>query len=134
VEHINIDSVNDWIWKKKKEGLSWVTIKNILRTMQRVLSAASKDKKPPFSQNGLAIPERDKLKMKIDNRQKVAFSWDQAVQIVEQVQKLDNLRAARKEQYSALLLMASASGLRCSELLALRVNDIDFDASSIRVE
>jgi integrase len=54
--------------------------------------------------------------------------------IVGEVQKLDNLRAARKEQYSTLLLMASASGLRCSELLALRVNDIDFDASSIRVD
>lgn len=72
--------------------------------------------------------------MKIDNRQKVAFSWDQTVQIVGQVQKLDNLGAARKEQYSTLLLVASASGLRCSELLALRVNDIDFDASSIRVD
>jgi hypothetical protein len=112
-----------------KQHGSTPPIKNILRTMQRVLSAASKDKKPPFSQNGLTIPERDKLKTKIDNRQKVAFSWDQAFQIVEEVQKLENLRAARKEQYSALLLMASASGLRCSELLALRVNDIDFNAS-----
>jgi integrase len=72
--------------------------------------------------------------MKIDNRQKVAFSWDQTLKIVEQVRKLDSLRTARKEQYSALLLIASASGLRCSELLALRVNDIDFDASSIRVD
>ena len=60
VEHINIDSVNEWIWGKRKQGLSWVTIKNVLRTMQRVLSAYSKDKKPPFSQSGLAIPERDK--------------------------------------------------------------------------
>jgi integrase len=117
-----------------KQHGSTPPIKNILRTMQRVLSAASKDKKPPFSQNGLTIPERDKLKTKIDNRQKVAFSWDQAFQIVEEVQKLENLRAARKEQYSALLLMASASGLRCSELLALRVNDIDFNASSVRVD
>jgi hypothetical protein len=54
-------------------------------TMQRVLSAASKDKKPSFSKNGLAIPERDKLKMKIDNRQKVVFSWGQMTRIVEHI-------------------------------------------------
>jgi len=65
VEHIDIDAVNEWIWKKRQAGLSWVTIKNILRTMQRVLSCSSKDKKPPFSQEGLAIAERDKLQMKI---------------------------------------------------------------------
>jgi hypothetical protein len=53
--------VNEWIWKKRNERLSWITIKNILRTMQRVLSSFSKDRKPPFSQIGLAIPERDKL-------------------------------------------------------------------------
>jgi hypothetical protein len=53
--------------------------------MQRVLSAASKDKKPSFSKNGLAIPERDKLKMKIDNRQKVVFSWGQMTRIVEHI-------------------------------------------------
>ena len=44
VEHIDINAVNEWIWKKRQAGLSWVTIKNILRTMQRVLSCSSKDK------------------------------------------------------------------------------------------
>jgi hypothetical protein len=58
IDHITIDTINDWAWKKKREGLSWVTIKNVLRTMQRVLSASSKSKTVPFSQDGLAIPER----------------------------------------------------------------------------
>src|SRR5258707_3251083 len=80
VEHISIDSVNEWIWKKREQQLSWVTIKNILRTMQRVLSASAKNKRPPFSQSGLAIPERDKLQMKINSRRKVSFSWAQAKQ------------------------------------------------------
>ena len=68
VEHINIDSVNEWMWKKRQQGMSWVQIENVLRTMQRVLSAFSKDRKPPFSQQGLAIPDRDKLQMKIQWR------------------------------------------------------------------
>jgi hypothetical protein len=56
IDHITIDSVNEWAWKQRRAGLSWMTIKDSLRTMQRVLSASSKDKKPPFSQSGLATP------------------------------------------------------------------------------
>ena len=57
IEHITIDSVNEWAWKKRSAGLSWVTIKDALQTMQRVLSSFSKDKKPPFSQSGLSQRE-----------------------------------------------------------------------------
>jgi integrase len=134
IEHISIDSVNEWIWKKRDQGLSWTTIKNILRTMQRVLSCSSKDKKPPFSQIGLAIPERDKLQMKVNSRKKVSFSWAQAEQIAKHVGGLCTLGKKRREQYATLFLLAAASGLRASELLALRVDDIDFRAGTIRVE
>ncbi len=134
IEHITIDSVNEWAWKKRREGLSWVTIKDALRTMQRVLSAFSKDKKPPFSQSGLTIPERDKLQMKIHSRRNVSFSWAQAEQIAKQIRNLDGLGDVRREQYSTLILLAAASGLRSSELLALKVDDIDFKASTVRVD
>jgi integrase len=134
IEHITIDSVNEWAWKKRKDGLPWTTIKDILRTMQRVLSAYSKDKKPPFSQNGLVIPERDKLRIKVDSRRKASFSWAQAEMVAEYVRKMDGLGNARREQYSALILLAAASGLRCSELLALRLNDLDFTSSTVRVD
>ena len=36
---------------------------------------ARRTRKPPFSQEGLAIPERDKLQMKIESRQAISFSW-----------------------------------------------------------
>jgi integrase len=134
IDHITIDTINDWAWKKKREGLSWVTIKNVLRTMQRVLSASSKSKTVPFSQDGLAIPERDKLQMKINSRKHVSYSWEQTLRIVEQVQQLENLGEARQEQYTTLFLLAAASGLRISELLALRSDDIDFDSSTVRVD
>jgi integrase len=134
VEHITIDTVNEWAWKKKRQGCSWTTIKDALRTMQRVLSAASKDKKPPFSLQGLAVPERDKLQMNIKSRKKTSFSWAQAEQIAAHVRKMDGLGDARREQYATLFLLAAASGLRCSELLALKANNIDFEASAIRVE
>jgi integrase len=41
---------------------------------------------------------------------------------------------SRRDQYSTLILLGAASGLRCSELLALKVDDINFDARTIRVE
>jgi hypothetical protein len=130
IEHITIDSINEWSWKKYGQGLSWITIKNALRTMQRVLSSFSKDKKPPFSQLGLAIPERDKLRMRINGRRRVSFSWAQAERISDYVGKMDKLGETRRTQYSTLFLLAAASGLRSSELLALRVNNIDFSANS----
>jgi integrase len=133
VEHINIDSVNEWIWKKRKEGLSWVSVKNILRTMQRVLSASSKDKKPPFSQEGLAIPERDKLEMKIKSREAISFSWQQALLMAKKVGSL-GMDPARTKRYAMLFVLASASGLRCGELFALKMNDLDFKANTIRVD
>jgi integrase len=49
----------------------------------------------------------------------------------EEVQAL--VRAAASEQDGVLYLTASFAGLRLGELLALRVRDIDFGASSIRV-
>jgi len=125
--------VNEWIWKKRQADLPWVTIKNILRTMQRVLSCSSKDKKPPFSQEGLAIPERDKLQMKIESRRAVSFAWSQAKQIAGEVYRL-GVDDMLKERYATLFILAAASGLRCAELFALRINDLDFKAGTIRVD
>src|SRR3974390_2616918 len=109
IDHITVDTINDWAWKKKREGLSGGTITNVLRTMQRVLSSSSKSKTVPFSQDGLAIPERDKLQMKINSRRHVSYSWEQTLRIVEQVQQLKILGKARKEQYSTLFLLAAAA-------------------------
>ena len=121
------------LWKKRQASLTWTTIKNALRTMQRVLSAFSKDRKPPFSQQGLTIPDRDKLQMKIESREAVSFSWQHAKGIAAHVRK-QNWNDERKEQYATLFLLASASGLRFGELVALRPNDINFKAKTIRVD
>lgn len=134
IEHIDIDSVNEWAAKKRKAGLSWTTIKDALRTMQGVLSVFSKGKEPPFSQKALKIPEAEKLQMDIDSREKVSFSWADAEKIAEHVSKIDTLGEARREQYSTLILLAAASGLRSGELLALRVCDLDFEANAIQVK
>lgn len=134
LELITIQAVNEWAWKKRQAGISWVVIKDALRTMQRVLSAFPKNTVPPFSQKGLRIPERDKLQMQIGSRQRVSFSWEQAVQIAKHVRTADGLGDSRREQYPTLILLASATGLRCGELLALRGCDVDFKAKTIRVE
>jgi integrase len=58
----------------------------------------------------------------------------QAEQIAKRICNMDGLGDARREQYSTPILLAAASGLRSSELLALKTNDIDFKASTIRVD
>jgi integrase len=131
--HIDIRKVNEWAWKKRREELSWVTIKNILRTMQRVLSSYL-EKAPPFSLKDLAIPEKDKLQMAIDSRQAASFSWTDAQRIAKAVRKLDGLDSGRMARYGTAFILASATGLRCSELFALRMDDVDFRAGTIRVD
>jgi integrase len=101
--------------------------------MQRVLSCCSKDKRPPFSQEGLAIPERDKLQMKIESCGAVSFEWSQAKRIAGEVYNLD-VDDMLRELYATLFILATASGLRCAELFALRINDLDFKAGTIRVD
>jgi len=134
VEHVTIDAVNEWAWKRRSEGVSWTTIKNTLQTMQRVLSCFSKNKKPPFSQQSLEIPETDKLRMRIEGRNAVSFAWSDSKRIADAVRKLEGLDDTRKETYATAFVLAAATGLRCSELFALRVNDIDFKAGTIRVD
>lgn len=70
------------------------------------LGGCSNDKKPPFSQ-GLAIPERDKLQMKIESRGAISFSWSHAKQIAGEVYKLD-VDDVLKERYATLFILASA--------------------------
>src|SRR5262249_34394226 len=130
---ITFDAVSEWATKRRRQGLSWVAIKDSLRTMQRVISAFRKDRKVPFSQRGL-IPDREKLRMKVQSRKKITFSWDQAEKIADYVRMMDGLGKVRREQYATLILLAAASGLRISELLALRVNDLDFDTNTIVVD
>jgi hypothetical protein len=43
IDNINIEQVNEWSWKKRKENLSWTTIRNVLRTMQRVLTLSTRE-------------------------------------------------------------------------------------------
>lgn len=134
VVHITIDAANEWAHKKRQQGLSWVSIKNVLRTMQRVLSVSSKDKKPPFSLSGLIIPAKDKLQMQFRKRNAPSFTWEQAQHLAAQVHKIAGIKDANKQRYETLILFLSASALRFSEASALRINDIDFQASTIRVD
>jgi integrase len=62
----------------------------------------------------------------------VSYSWEQTLQIAEQIKSIDTLGVARREQYSTLFLLAAASGLRIGELLALRKDDIG--ENTIRVD
>jgi len=134
IEHITIENVNVWAWKKRQTGLSWTTIQNILRTMQRVLSCSSKNKNPPFSLKGLDIPEQDRMDRAITSRNAVSFSWADSKRIANAVGRLSNLDPNGKRRYAAAFLVASATGLRCSELFGLRMDDLDFRANTVRVD
>jgi hypothetical protein len=53
IDLITFDAVSEWAARKRTEGLSWMSVKDSLRALQRVISAFRKDRKVPFSQRGL---------------------------------------------------------------------------------
>ena len=135
IEHITMRVVKDWAWKKKGEGLSWVTIKNIVRTLQRVLSCYRDDEKPPFTQKGLKIPAKDRLLMQLASRRKNCFSWKHAQKAAAHIRtSRDRKIGDRGEKFATLVTVTSGAGLRWEEVAALRMNDLDFKASAIRVD
>ena len=71
--------------------------------------------------------------MKIESREAISFSWQEAKQIAAEVHRLD-VDQTRKERYFTVFILAAATGLRCGELFALRLNDVDFRAGTIRVD
>jgi integrase len=79
-------------------------------------------------------PERGKLEMQIRSREAVSFSWKQTKLMADKVKSL-GMDAARTKRYAMLFILASASGLRCGELFALKMDDLDFKANNtIRVD
>jgi integrase len=136
IEHIDMGRVNLWARMKRAEGLSWVTIKNILRTLQRVVSCFT-EKAPPFSLKngrGFVIPQQDRMDMEVARSNAPSFSWSDTSRIAKAVHKLDGLDKGRKSRYATAFLLAAATGLRCSELFALRIDDVNFRAGTIRVD
>jgi integrase len=65
--------------------------------------------------------------------QAVSFAWPKVKQIVGEVYKLD-ADDVLKERYAKLLILAAARGLHSAELFALRLNDLDFKAGTIRLD
>src|SRR6202162_2995877 len=76
------------------------------------------------SSNGIGSLERE-------GRDGVKFSWTEANKIAEPRQKRARLDEKRKNRYASAVILASATGLRCAELYALRMNDVDFRAGTI---
>jgi integrase len=70
----------------------------------------------------------------MESREEISFSWQEAKKIAAQVRNFDRLGPIRKDQYATLFVPASASNVRCSELFALRLNDLDFKTGTIRVD
>jgi integrase len=69
--------------------------------------------------------------MKIESRGAVSFAWLQAKQIADEVYELD-VDGVLKERYATVCILAAESGLRCAELFALRINDLDCKAGTMR--
>jgi integrase len=73
--------------------------------------------------------------MELASRRKNCFSWEHAQKASAHIRRNRSRKIGdRGEKFATLVTVDSASGLRWEEVAALRMNDLDFKASTIRVD
>ena len=120
LEKLTARKIESWLSRRREKGASNRTAQKYLTALSGILSRAQRVW-------GLAHNVADDV-----DRPRVRPSSKIDVLSPEEVWAL--VRAAESQQDAAIFLTAAFSGLRLSELLALRWRCVDFERESIRVE
>lgn len=111
VDSINAERVNQWVGEKELSHLSPVTIRNIVRTLQFALGRK-------FGKGKINYPSQ------VEEEQEArCFTSAEVAAIM----------AAASGTHKVLFTLAAESGMRAGELYGLRVEDIDFERSIVKV-
>lgn len=118
IANIKPSDVRSWISAMMKHGLSPATVKAIHGTFSRVMNQAVLDGMVPRSPSfGVKLPKEDP---------------GDEMNVIEP-EKLVALASALKPRFRALIYTAAYSGLRWSELVALKVHNLDLLKGTIHV-
>jgi integrase len=126
LDQITRRDVKVFIFKKRKEGLAHRTVLTLMGILGSILSQAMDDElidKNPVSKIGKHIKTSNNIEVKREE----PLTWEEK----------NILEAAVKEHFPrdyTLLLTELRTGLRISELVALRPEDLDFEGMFINVE
>ena len=118
-------AVERWIVERGAQGgddgrtLAPGTVEKIYQTFRKVLVAAVSDERIP------RLPCPDHPPIARAKRKVVRFLTSA---------ELHRLAGSVAERYQATILVAGYGGFRLGELVALRINDVDWDAGTIRVD
>lgn len=110
VELITAEAVNEWVGEPELAHLSSVTIKGIVKTLQKALGKR-------FGKNTVSYPSNGREE-------------NPRCYLAEEV---DKIVGAAKGQYRVLFKLAAETGARAGELYALTVDDLLFEHSVIRI-
>jgi integrase len=102
-----------------RRALAPGTVEKIYQTFRKVLVAAVSDERIP------RLPCPDHPPIARAKRKVVRFLTSA---------ELHRLAGSVAERYQATILVAGYGGFRLGELVALRINDVDWDAGTIRVD
>jgi integrase len=112
---ISAESVNEWIGELRDAGLSLLSMRHIVATLQSILG-------------------RQFGKSKIDFGSQLAEEDDPACYTLEEVQKIvAQAKQKSGDKYAALFATAAGTGMRAGELYGLQISDLDLERKVIHV-
>jgi integrase len=128
VESIGAGEIGRWQLLMKQGGLSVATIRSYFGAVSQVFSWA-------VEQRLLAVnPWLLAKRVKPLKRDVVIFTKEEMIDLVEAAASLGRKDPSAQLRWTAILLLASRSGLRIGEIENLRWEDIDLDARCVHVQ
>jgi integrase len=118
LRHVRTSDVQAWV-RSRSDLLAPQTVRNLCTWLRAVFSAAVEDRLIAFTPftSRVALPTLEKEEI-------VPLTVDQ----------VEALSTAMPERYRMMVILQAALGLRISELLALKVSDIDWLRRTVKIE
>lgn len=116
--------------RRETRALSDATINRSFRVLRLLLDGAVRD--GLIAKNPAAVAERPR----VDRQEARVLSVDEVARIITAAGELDALRLERggyRTYHRALFAVIASTGVRKGEALALRWNDVDFEAGTVAI-
>ena len=114
---IPADEIENWLNDELDAGLAPSSVHRHYRTLRRMMQVAVEKQKIPVNPCDRVEPPR------VPKREMVFLTWEQAIELAE----------AHSERHRALIYLAVDSGMRWSELVGLRRQQLNLRTRKVRV-
>ncbi|MDL2227654.1 tyrosine-type recombinase/integrase [Bacteroidales bacterium OttesenSCG-928-K03] len=124
IDKVSYDMMRSWIVDMVESGMAKTSINRKISCVKSFYKFACKKKLITIN------PAIDILSLKKDKNLPEFISFKELGQLIKEVNREDNFESYRDK---IVILVLVGTGIRCSELVSLKVNDVDLASKSIKV-